>query len=423
MLLIPVRTDAPVRFTPWANYALIGLSVLTFILTLLQRHPDTLLDALQLHGAEPTWYGFITYQFLHANWWHLLGNMLFLWVFGNAVNAKMGNLAYPLFFLAGGVFAGIIFALVNVDPVIGASGSVAAVTAAFVVLYPRAQITLFYWFFILFGMIELPGLILVLVKFVIWDNILTAEKGGEVAYEAHLAGYGFGFVVCFLLLAVKALPRDQFDLFALFQRWRRRREFQEAVEQQAKAVRQTTGQNEGLAGGGAVNTFGVPVARPVQLQVQVREPTPEERAISELREGAAIAAQNHQWEDAVRLYQDLLRLDSAQALPKTAQLDVANHLMQAGQWSAAAEAYTKFLARYPKADNAAQVELVTGLVLARYLHRDEDAEAWLKRALPRLRTGSEERTLAEQLLNEIAQRRTGGTPSAPGPGGTPMLQT
>ena len=112
-MLIPIRTETPIRGTPLANYALIGLNVLFFLVLdssgrpQLQQFKD---QHLVLHADAPQVHEFATYQFIHADWMHLAGNMVFLWVFGNAVNAKLGHVAYVLFYLAAGVFAALGYA-------------------------------------------------------------------------------------------------------------------------------------------------------------------------------------------------------------------------------------------------------------------------------------------------------------------------
>ena len=109
MLLIPIRTESPIQRTPWVNIALISLNAIAFMFfnqLLAGQRVKEFMDAyLVFDSAEPALFQFFTYQFLHGDFWHLLGNMLFLWVFGNSVNAKMGDVPYLLFYLAGGVLA------------------------------------------------------------------------------------------------------------------------------------------------------------------------------------------------------------------------------------------------------------------------------------------------------------------------------
>ena len=121
-------------------------------------------------------------RFAPADVWHLVGNMLFLWVFGNGVNAKLGDLPYLFFYLAGGVFAGVVFGWLSADELLGASGSIAAVTTAYLVLYPRSRVTvLFAFFFITF--FEVPATIIIAVKIILWDNILAPQIAGGAGQD------------------------------------------------------------------------------------------------------------------------------------------------------------------------------------------------------------------------------------------------
>ena len=217
MILIPIGTDAPLRRRPVVNYAIIAINVAAYLLfnVLAQRFRLSELIALKrdmmLWPGSPTIWQFLTYQFLHADILHLLGNMWFLWLFGDPTNSKMGDLPYLLFYLAGGVFAGFGFALTETElPCLGASGSIAAVTTAYLVFFPRSVVRMFYWIFWFIGDFHVGSMPLIIGKMILWDNIVAMrlQSGGlvTVAYEAHLAGYAFGFLGGLLLLLIFFLP-------------------------------------------------------------------------------------------------------------------------------------------------------------------------------------------------------------------------
>src|SRR5262245_19118464 len=126
-MLIPLRTDVPLRRTPYVNWVLILLSVAAYIvqITVLRGNAAR---PFMLNCKDPHLWQFFTYQFMHGSIIHLASNMLFLYIFGNNVNDKMGGVAYLAFYLAGGVFAGIASVLTGNGYVLGASGSIAAVT-------------------------------------------------------------------------------------------------------------------------------------------------------------------------------------------------------------------------------------------------------------------------------------------------------
>jgi membrane associated rhomboid family serine protease len=142
-------------------------------------------------------------MFLHGGWLHLLGNMLFLWVFGNNVEDRLGRIRYLLFYLVCGYAAAYAFALVNPDstqPLIGASGAIAGVLGAYLVLYPRARV----WSlvpFLLFIPLRLPAWLVLGLWFLLqwaYSAGFAVSQAGDVAYLAHVAG--------FLLGALLALP-------------------------------------------------------------------------------------------------------------------------------------------------------------------------------------------------------------------------
>jgi membrane associated rhomboid family serine protease len=368
-VVLPIGTDAPLQSKPTVNYVLIALNIGIFgLFNILGKMPGGA-ELLQIHQhmilypATPDLYQFVTYQFLHAGWAHILGNMWFLWLFGNAVNSKMGNVPYLFFYLAGGVFAGIGFSLTEMqNPVLGASGAIAAVTTAYLVLFPRSTVRLFYWFFVFIGDIQVGSILLIVGKMIVWDNIITADllpgTGAErqIAYEAHLSGYAFGFVAALLMLLVKALPRDPFDIVSLWNRWKRRREF------------------AGIYGPGAPAIAQTPVARPVQqsqdwLSEETVPPISDDPhdGRKNLRTRIAREIDKFDLAAATKTYRELIQLDPKQVLVRSNQLDVANQLTAEGDYPLATEAYEKFLNRYPNGATVQHVRFLLGVIYARHL--------------------------------------------------------
>jgi rhomboid family protein len=152
------------------------------------------------------WLSVLTAMFLHAGWLHLGGNMLFLWIFGDNVEDALGRVGYLIFYLIGGIAAGalqFVLAPNSTIPNVGASGAIAAVLGAYIVLYPRARILTVVFFFLI-TLIELPALIVLGLWFVLqlFQGVsgLAANVNGGVAYWAHVGGFGFGVIVAFLFL-------------------------------------------------------------------------------------------------------------------------------------------------------------------------------------------------------------------------------
>src|SRR5688572_844214 len=111
-MLIPIRTDSPLRHTPWMNWGIIGVNVLMFIGQQIFRRQ---MLALHLDPSDPSLVNFLSYAFLHGDAWHIVGNMLFLYIFGNNVNDKLGHLGYLAFYLSGAVFAGVGYTVAEIQ--------------------------------------------------------------------------------------------------------------------------------------------------------------------------------------------------------------------------------------------------------------------------------------------------------------------
>lgn len=393
-MLIPISTDIRIRKAPVANVALIVVNVVVYVFTdgFGGEYGRSFKDAGTLDAALPLLYQYITYQFLHGDVLHLVGNMLFLYIFGNAVCDKMGNTCYTFFYVASGVFAGVMFASTASNPIVGASGAIAAVTTAFLVLFPRSRINMLL-IFVFITTFELPSMILILFKIILWDNIIAPafdqQIQSNVAYSAHLAGYGFGFAVALLLLKTRGVARNQFDLPALWDRWRRR-----------------TGL---VSGGGRV---AAPAARPINVRELDSRPlaqvelSPTDKLRREVLERIA----DRDAPEAARLYLKLLDLDPDQTLPRQAQLDIANQLAQDQMHEQAGAAYEAFLTDFPTSADADQVRLLLGLIYSRYLRHYEKAADHLRQALPRL-TQESQRSLAEAELRIAESHFRGPKPS------------
>jgi membrane associated rhomboid family serine protease len=144
----------------------------------------------------------LTSMFMHAGWLHILGNMLFLWVFGPEIEDVMGPLRYLVFYLLGGLAATLAQAAIDPSstiPNLGASGAIAAVMGAFLITYPRDQIrtVLIIWFFVRVTLV--PAVVLVGIWFLtqVFSEVgaVTAMDTGGVAYMAHVGGFLFGAVL------------------------------------------------------------------------------------------------------------------------------------------------------------------------------------------------------------------------------------
>ncbi len=401
MLLLPYRTDAPIRRTPTVNYVLIGLNVAVFVVQKMlgDARSDELFKPYMLWPGAPKVVQFVSYQFLHGDILHLAGNMLFLWVFGNSVNAKMGNLAYALFYLACGVFAGVGFVFAEGGhPCVGASGAIAGVTTAYLVLFPRTDVTVLYWVVIFIGTTAIRSIWLILIKMVLWDNFISMyiERGDgftSVAYSAHIAGYLAGFVLTLTMLWLKALPRDHFDLLSIWRRANQRREFASMMADPNARSQAQYGRVARPAGAAAVV-----LARPVDPMAGMRD--------------AVIAAlSSADPTGAMDRYAELISKDPEQGLPPRFQLEIGNQFMASQRYGQAAAAYETFLRHYSTAANANEVKLLLGILYARYVPQYERARSFLVECVEKL-TSPAQRAQASQWLAEVSRALGGGAAGA-----------
>ncbi|MEN6578736.1 MAG: rhomboid family intramembrane serine protease [Phycisphaerales bacterium] len=324
---------------------------------------------------------FLTYAFLHNGLLHIVGNMFFLYLFGNGINDKLGNLGYTVFYLAGAVFSGVGHTLMHLDsyaPTLGASGAVAAVTGAYLVLYPQTLVTVLYWFFFV-GTVEIPALYFIGIKMIFLDNVLV-RMTQDVAYDAHLAGYGYGILVTLGLLATRLIGPSSFDLWSMIRRWNQRRQYRDLV---------ADGYDPYVGTGDRKRVAAREVPTPAEEQKQAR--------VDQIRHEIARWLAQRNVAAAAALYLELMRVDSEQVLPRQSLLDIANQLASEKRAAEAAGAYEQFLTHYGAYEYAEQVELMVGILYSRYLHRPEQAVSHLQKAAERLRDAGQLKMCREEL--------------------------
>lgn len=400
-MLFPVRTDRPLRSTPLVNYGLIALNVVIFVLTgaqivgasmwmeelrqtnqainwsqIIERYPVT---GYYLHPTEPKTIQFLTSMFLHADIWHLLGNMVFLFVFGNSLEDRLGKAGYLFFYLAGGAFSGLGHAMVETSPILGASGAVNAVTGAYLALFPVAKVTVLFFFFIV-GFLEVPSMWLILLRFVL-DAIQFTTNAGGVAYLAHISGSVYGFLLGMILLWTRILPREPYDMLSLLEHRKRRAEFRALTRKGFEPWQSQGGPRSANSG-------------------QAAAPTPAELRIMDKRAEVSRALSTKHLDRAAELYAELLDLDADQVLSPQAQVELANHVAGTGHHELAARMYELYLNTYKSTADREQLELMLALLYIRYLKRGQRARELLGTAMPKLRD-SGQISLAQSLLQQL----------------------
>lgn len=221
--MIPLRDSARSRTFPYVNFALIVVNFLVFFWELSFEQyqlnqifyifgvvPAEVLNTF-LTGApvEPVVLSFFTAMFFHGGWVHIIGNMWYLWIFGDNIEDRLGHLRYLLFYLLTGVIAGLVHVLANPGsavPVIGASGAVAGILGAYFIMFPRSRILSLVPIFVFLTLMEVPAVLFIGLWFLIQLFNTFGSIGGTanaVAWWAHLGGFIAGAVL------VKMFKLDQ----------------------------------------------------------------------------------------------------------------------------------------------------------------------------------------------------------------------
>ena len=203
--MIPLRDVIPSRTTPYITVTIIILNVLAWLFEL-ALPADVRTVFLQVYGVVPADFHattLITSMFLHGGWMHVLGNMWYLWIFGDNVEDRLGHGRFIVFYLLCGIIAALGQIAIDPEstlPTIGASGAIAGVMGAYFVLYPRSRVLTLIPLFFFWEIIELPAIVLLGFWFVIQlfsagtIAVTASTGGGGVAFAAHVAGFIVGMI-------------------------------------------------------------------------------------------------------------------------------------------------------------------------------------------------------------------------------------
>jgi rhomboid family protein len=223
--MIPIRDANPTSRTPWVTICLIAANVIVFFTEPLGANNFTQARYFTCNAAIPVeithgvqvgtgfpffcepksvWLTILYSMFLHGGFLHIAGNMLYLWVFGNNVEDQMGPVRFIIFYLGAGLAATFAQTYVNPDsmtPMIGASGAIAGVLGAYLLMFPRARVTnlVFLFFFITF--VDLPAVVVLGFWFLlqVFQGVGSVTPDGDVAYMAHVGGFVAGMLLLFIL--------------------------------------------------------------------------------------------------------------------------------------------------------------------------------------------------------------------------------
>jgi membrane associated rhomboid family serine protease len=207
--VIPLRDVIPSRTTPYITITIIVINAVAWLFEL-TLSPDVIGVFLRVYGIVPMYFQpatLITSMFLHGSWSHVIGNMWFLWIFGDNVEDRVGHGRFIVFYLLCGIGAGLAHLVANPGselPTVGASGAIAGVMGAYFVLYPQSRVlTLLPWIFI--TVVEIPAV--VVLGFWFLAQVFSAgaiavtastHGGGGVAFMAHVAGFAAGALGIFV---------------------------------------------------------------------------------------------------------------------------------------------------------------------------------------------------------------------------------
>jgi len=220
--MIPFKDDNPTRTFPFVTIGLISINTIVFVLQILSHVnqakivfaygaiPSYLLTFKTVQPIHPVLTVF-TSMFMHGGFFHLGGNMLYLWIFGNNIEDRLGHIRFTIFYLLSGIAAAFAHAVTEPSsmlPMIGASGAVSGVLGAYLLLFPHARIhtLIFLGFFV--QVVRLPAMLVIGFWIVIQFLNGLISKGvadyGGVAWFAHIGGFVFGIIAIRLFLRIKS---------------------------------------------------------------------------------------------------------------------------------------------------------------------------------------------------------------------------
>ena len=225
--MFPLRDENPTELVPVVTFVIVAINVFVWLFVQQAGAGDGFVASLCSLGAIPAditggidpgtliqlgpgvecqvggfgWLTLLTSMFMHGGWMHLIGNMWFLWVFGNNIEDSMGHVRFVVFYLLCGALASAAHILTDpssVVPTVGASGAISGIMGAYLVLYPRVRVQTLFFLVVFVRVIPLPAWVLLVQWIVIqvWSGVSTyGAEGGGVAFWAHIGGFVAGVVL------------------------------------------------------------------------------------------------------------------------------------------------------------------------------------------------------------------------------------
>jgi membrane associated rhomboid family serine protease len=206
--MFPIRDHNPSGRTPYVTWSLIAINVAVFLMYWPFLPTEQALSVFyEDWGLVPAYVteghhlpGLLTSMFLHGGWMHLLGNMLFLFIFGDNMEDRMGHVPFLVFYLAAGLAAGGLQIMADPSsmiPMVGASGAIAGVMGGYLLLFPKARVDIFVFFIIIFRIFPIPAWVMLGLWFALqlFNGVMTPTDTGGVAHWAHAGGFVAGLVL------------------------------------------------------------------------------------------------------------------------------------------------------------------------------------------------------------------------------------
>jgi membrane associated rhomboid family serine protease len=213
--VIPLKDDNPTHSTPIITYIIIGICVVVFLLELSSPYYKTgaifyswgVIPASLIHGVPipdeiyrvPPTATLITSMFMHGGFMHLIGNMLYMWIFADNIEDEIGKVKFIIFYLLSGIAAALTQVFLNTEsmiPMVGASGAIGGVLGAYIVNHPRAKVLVLIPLGFFSQIVKIPAIFVLGIWFILQfvNSAFTSSAGGGVAYGAHIGGFVFGAV-------------------------------------------------------------------------------------------------------------------------------------------------------------------------------------------------------------------------------------
>ena len=213
--MIPLKDDNPTHSTPIITYIIIGICVVVFLLELSSPYYKTgaifyswgVIPASLVHGVPipdeiyrvPPTATLITSMFMHGGFMHLIGNMLYMWIFADNIEDEIGKVKFIIFYLLSGIAAALTQVFLNTEsmiPMVGASGAIGGVLGAYIVNHPRAKVLVLIPLGFFSQIVKIPAIFVLGIWFILQfvNSAFTSSPGGGVAYGAHIGGFIFGAV-------------------------------------------------------------------------------------------------------------------------------------------------------------------------------------------------------------------------------------